>query len=312
METSTPGDAGEQYHLALTTRSGVVRAVVSQVGASPRVLSVDGVDLIERYPPDRPPPMAAGVVLVPWPNRVDGGRWMLGDVEQQLAITEPELGHAIHGLLASAAYEVVTHDAAKLTLEASIEPAPGYPFRLDTRVTYEVVPDGLRIRHDIVNEGAAPAPVAVGTHPYLRIGDVAAEDLVVTLPAERALTMDERHIPTGDFPVDGTDADLRAGAPVRDVVRHASFGDLEVRNGRITHTLTAPDGRVLELVAAPDFGYVHFYVTDDFPAENGLTTAVAIEPMTAPPNALRSGEGLRWLAPGEMWVARWSLRLRTG
>ncbi|PSL02778.1 aldose 1-epimerase [Haloactinopolyspora alba] len=309
---SRPQSAGVQHELALTGGPTSVRAVVSAVGASPRVLTVDGVDLVESYSPRRPPPMAAGVVLVPWPNRVDGGRWHLGAVEQQLEINEAHLGHAIHGLLRDTSYEVAERDNDRITLAATVEPAPGYPFRLDTRVHYRVVPDGLAVRHEIRNTGPATAPVALGTHPYLRVGDVPAGELTVTLPAARALSLDERNIPTGAFDVDGTSYDLRGGAPVRDAVRHASFGALDVVDGEITHTLSAPDGRALDVVAEPDFGYVHFFVTDDFPTERGPTTAVAIEPMTAPPDALRSGEAVRWLAPGETWSLGWRLRLRNG
>jgi aldose 1-epimerase len=38
-----------------------------------------------------------------------------------------------------------------------------------------------------------------------------------------------------------------------------------------------------------------------------LGQAVAIEPMTAPADAFNSGQGLRWLAPGEDWVVRWGI-----
>lgn len=311
MDQSGPESAGEQHELMLTSGSTHVRAVVSAVGASPRVLTIDGVDLVAPYPAHRPPPMAAGVVLVPWPNRVDGGRWSLDGVEQQLEITEPELGHAIHGLLATAHYEVVAQDKGQVTLGAAVHPSPGYPFRLDTRVRYELAPDGLLVHHEISNVGAETAPVALGTHPYLRVGDAPVEDLTVTLPASRAFVLDDRHIPTGSIAVDGTRLDLRGGARVGEVVRHASYADLEVIDGVITHALDAPGGRRLELVADPDFGYVHFYVTDDFPGEHGTTQVVAIEPTTAPPDALRSGEGLRWLAAGETWSLGWRLRLRT-
>ena len=310
MDVLGPPSAGTQHELFLTSGATDVRAVVSEVGASPRVLTVGGVDLVESYPAERPPPMASGVVLVPWPNRVDSGIWSLGGVEQQLEITEPALGHAIHGLLSTTRYEVTSRGARHVTLAADIDPCPGYPFHLSTRVSYELVPDGMWVRHRIHNDGAQAAPVAVGSHPYLRVGDVAVEDLTVTLPAARALTLDEGHIPTGSLDVDGTALDLRAGKRVGDAVPHASYADVEVADGVVTHSLSAPDGRVLDLVADPDFAYVHFYVTDDFPAERGRTSAVAIEPMTAPPNALRSGEGLRWLEPAQTWTLGWRLRLR--
>ena len=87
-----------------------MRATVSQHGASLRRLSVDGSDLVQRTDAwngsDERPPGAAGTVLVPWPNRVAGARWSLDGVEHQLEVSEPELGHALHGLLADTVYDV--------------------------------------------------------------------------------------------------------------------------------------------------------------------------------------------------------------
>lgn len=45
------------------------RAVISPRGASLRKLEVGGIDSVWSTT-DPTPPMAAGVVLVPWPNRV--------------------------------------------------------------------------------------------------------------------------------------------------------------------------------------------------------------------------------------------------
>lgn len=312
MDLVHPGSPGTEHDLRLATDSAVVEAVVSETGASPRVLRVNGVDLVEAYQAGAVPPMAAGVVLVPWPNRVDSAVWALHGAEQQLEVTEPALGHAIHGLLSRARYAVTARGAGHVTLSADIEPTAGYPFRLATSVTYDLTPDGMHVGHRIRNDSDEAAPVALGTHPYLRIGDVPAAELTVTLPAARSFDLDERNIPVGSSDVTGTELDLRGGVRVGEAVPHASFGELDVVDGVITHSLRAEDGRILELVADPDFAYVHFYVTEDFPGERGRTTAVAIEPMTAPPNALRSGVGLHWLEPGATWAPGWALRLRPG
>ncbi|MET0854201.1 MAG: hypothetical protein ABWY30_06190, partial [Microterricola sp.] len=53
----------------------LVRAVVCARGASLRALRVEGVELIHSTL-DPTPPLSAGTVLVPWPNRVEGARWV--------------------------------------------------------------------------------------------------------------------------------------------------------------------------------------------------------------------------------------------
>ncbi|WP_203416363.1 aldose 1-epimerase family protein [Jiangella ureilytica] len=299
-------------HATHVLELGTTRAVVSEYAAALRALTVRGTELIEPHDADGPPPLAAGAVLVPWPNRVDGGRWLLSGVEQQLEITEPAAGHAVHGLLMRTRYSRGSCAAASVTLAAPVTPQPGYPFTLDTAVEYELAPDGVVVRHRVRNAGNGPAPVALGTHPYLRIGDVPVRDLTLTVPAGRAFRMDDRFIPTGTYDVTGTDDDLRGGVHVGDGPGHACFTDLAVSGGVVTSSLRAPDGRTLELWQEPAFGYVQMWVTDRFPGPGGETDAVAVEPMTAPPNALRTGEALRWLLPDETWTLTWGLRLAQG
>src|SRR5262245_40197091 len=98
---------GEQHVLETSTASGDLHATITAVGASIRTLSINGIDLVQPYPEDIPAPMAAGVVLAPWPNRIRDGRWRHDGVERQLAITEPARRNAIHGLLRYTEYRAV-------------------------------------------------------------------------------------------------------------------------------------------------------------------------------------------------------------
>jgi aldose 1-epimerase len=288
--------------------SGSVVADVSETAASLRRLSVDGVELV-RGTLDDEPPLAAGMVLVPWPNRVEGGRWALDGAPQQLELTEPELGHANHGLLSRTRYSARARSADRVLLSAPVAAAPGYPFDLGTTVEYGLTATGVEVTHVIVNLSRRPAPVAIGAHPYLRIGDVPVGDLTLQVDAGRALTLDDRHIPRGSTEVTGTPLDLRQGRRVRDVVPHGCYTELGLEDGLVQHRLRAADGREVRLWAEPVFSHVQVFVTGGFPTPSGPASAIAIEPMTAPPNALRTGESLRWLDPGERWTARWGIRL---
>jgi aldose 1-epimerase len=53
------------------------------------------------------------------------------------------------------------------------------------------------------------------------------------------------------------------------------------------------------------FGWVQVFTPDDHP---GRGRAVAVEPMTCPPDALNSGIGLLTVAPGEEWSGSWGIR----
>lgn len=306
-----PAATGTQYALDLQTPQGRATATITEVAAGIREYALNGIDLVEGFATDRVPPFGAGIVLMPWPNRIRDGIWTQGEVRHLLAITEPVLLNAIHGLLTATAYRLVDHSAASVTLAATVYPQAGYPYQLDTTVTYTLTLDGLAVTHTIHNAGAASAPVALGTHPYLKIGDVPTEDLTLRLAAGRHIDVDHRLNPIGATPVDGTRFDLRAGARVGDLDLDDGFGGVIVEDGRSEHSLTAPDGRRVTLWGDENMAYVQAFTPRIFPVRSGDTVrlgqAVAIEPMTAPADAFNSGEGLRWLAPGEHWTVRWGI-----
>ncbi|UOQ88382.1 aldose 1-epimerase family protein [Agromyces endophyticus] len=298
---------GEQFELETTTSSGEIRATITAVAAGLRTLSINGIDLVPAYGEDQSPPMGAGIVLAPWPNRIRDGRWSHDGVEHQLAITEPARGNAIHGLLRYTEYTPVARERDSVTLAARIYPQLGYPFLLGTAVHYELVADGLRVTHFVENLGGEAAPVAIGTHPYLKIGGVPTADLELRLDAASHIEVDDRLLPTGEVPVDGTEWDFREGRRVGDVQLDDAFGELAGDDGQVLHTLTAPDGRSVSVWADDEFGYVQVYTSRSFPGEDG-DVAIAIEPMTAPAEAFNSGRGLRWLDPGEEWQLSWGIR----
>lgn len=285
-----------------------VRAEVGTVAAVLRGVTVDGVAVTEPLPPDSAPPMAAGIVLAPWPNRVRDGIWSLDGRAQQLDITEVARGNAIHGLLRNTDYTVLDLDADQVTLGAVIAPQHGWPFLLDTWVRYALRPDGLTVTHGAVNHGDRRAPFAVGAHPYLRIGDNAVEDLTLTVHAGTYFEVDDRMNPIAEKPVTGTRYDLRDGRRVGDLDLDTAFGAVSPRDGAAAE-LRAPDGATVALVQDDDWRYVQVFTPRTFP---GRTLALALEPMTAPPDALNSGAGLHWLEPGASWAGGWGIRYTPG
>lgn len=300
---------GEQFELKRRTDAGEVRAVVTQVAASLRELTVGGVAAVQPYRVDSIPPFAAGIVLVPWPGRVEDGVWRLGDEEQQLDLTEPARNNAIHGLLRNTAYTLVEHTPAAVTLAAHVFPQHGYPFHLATSVRYALTDDGITVSHEVRSLAAAPAPFALGTHPFLTVGGAHPERLMLTVHAATRFERDARLVPLRETPVEGTAFDLRRGRRLGELELDDAFGGLEPVGG-VTARLAAEDDREVQLWQDAGFGFVQVFMTRRFPTPDGPTLAVAIEPMTAPGNALNTGVGLRWLQPGETWRGEWGIRYR--
>lgn len=304
---------GEQFTLELESEGTRTLAIITEVAASLRVLEVDDVEVIDAYSVESSPPYGSGIVLAPWPNRVRDGVWWLDGEPQQLDLTEVGKRNAIHGLLRPRPYCAAERSASAITLEATVYPQHGYPFIVDTSVRYAVVPGGITVTHRFHNRSKSVAPFAVGAHPFFRVGDVPIGDLTLSLAAESRFVLDDRLIPGDEVAVDGTEFDLRGGRRVRDLDLDTPFGQVSRdADGRARHRLSASDGRFTEVWQGPDFGFVQAFTPHTFPrprpdAPNALGQAVAIEPMTAPPNAFNSGIGLRWLQPGEEWSGSWGV-----
>ncbi len=298
--------SGRQFEV----RRGPAVVRVGQVAAVLREFSVGGISFTETWADDVAAPMGCGLLLAPWPNRVAGGRWTYRGKVMQLDLTEPAHGNATHGLLRNTVYELVDRTPESVTLAAQIYPQHGYPFSIDVDVTYALTDDGLRVTVGLRNIGADAAPFGVGSHPYLRVGEHPAADLVLTVAAGTRAVTNEAKIPTGLEPVIGGPLDLRAGARIGDLAADTAFTDLQLADGLHRHRLDAPDGTGVELWAEPAFGWVQVFTPGNFPGPDSADqrTAVAIEPMTCSADALNNGFGLLDLEPGERFNASWGLR----
>lgn len=292
----------------LVLAAGDVVATVSPRAASLRGLVVRGVPIVEPTAHRAAPPGMSGAVLVPWPNRVEDATWEHAGRTLSLPVNEPELGHALHGLLSGTDFVPEAVEPGRAVLTTGVAPSPGYPFSLEVRVEYALQADGVRTEVEIRNVGETPAPVAVGAHPYLRIGDWATADLVASIDADTEWELDHRHIPRRRSPHPRIDP--RATHPVDEAPAHTLYERRPEQRDSVRHAFASPDGQVLELIADPTLRWTQWYVTDALDTADGPRRALAVEPMSAPPNALRTGESLRLLDAGERGRWGWTLRLR--
>jgi aldose 1-epimerase len=292
--------------MSLEIVHGVARAVVTETGAGLQSFEVGGVPYVETFGFGETPPLGAGSVLVPWPNRTAGGRWTLNGSPQQLEVTEPARGNAIHGLTRRLQWKVLEHTTSTISLEAIIEPQAGWPVRLRTTIEYTLDDTGLTVTHGMHNLGSEATPFGVGTHPYPRAGNASTDSCTLRLAATTVLPVDASSlIPNGPAaPVDGTPYDFTTARLLEGVDLDTAFGGCAPdSDGLVRHVLASSSGGV-ELWADQDFRWVQVFTPSEFP---GRGRAVAIEPMTCPPDALNSGTDLIVLQPGESWAGRWGL-----
>ena len=295
---------GEQFELT----AGDYRALVTGLGAGLRELSFAGQPVVYGYQPDELPPGAAGQLLTPWPNRVDHGRYEFGGASYQLDLSEPKNGNAIHGLTRWAEWQPVETGPGRVLLRHQPHGYTGYPFSLQVDAEYQLsAADGLRITVSATNRGSRPAPFGNGQHPYFTAGPAPLDEWELELPAGRWLPLNERGIPTGTAQdIDGTPVDFRSPHPIGDtVLDHALTGLVRAADGRAwAHVRSA--GRQVSLWAGPGYGWLQVFTSDTLHGERHRK-AVAIEPMTCPPNALVSGDDVIVLAPGESTSHSWGV-----
>lgn len=297
---------GEQIEIA----HGEQRAVVVEVGAGLRSYAVGDRAILDGYEAAEPCDGARGQVLIPWPNRVREGRYEWDGEPLQLDISEPVTGNASHGLLRWRNWRVQSREADRVVMAELLHPAPGYPFALDARVTYELTGDGLGVTTEVTNVGSTPCPYGVGFHPYLRPAGLPLIDAaLLTVPGATRLINDEHLIPVGAEAVADGELDFRTPRALGQTAINDCFADLERdADGLARVVLESPGGAgrtALWLDAA--YPYVMVYTGDTLPLAEERRRGIGIEPMSCAPNAFGSGEGLIRLAPGQSHVARWGI-----
>lgn len=246
----------------------------------------------------------AGVPLLhPWANRLEGLRYRAALRDVVLDPASPLLhfdegGRPIHGVPWSRLpWEVVSAETDRLVgrLEwRRPEWLAVFPFPHTLEMSVSLASDSLSIGTTLTAGSEGPVPVAFGFHPYLGLPGAPRSEWRLELPAMRRLALDAGRLPTG-----ASEASAAEAAPLGDRSLDDAFA-LDRDEGVLA--ISAGGRRVaVELVE----GYRHAQVYA--PAGSAF---VALEPMTAPTNALASGRGLTVVPAGERYRA--SFRVRMG
>ena len=295
--------SGEQIEIAL----GDQRALVVSVGGGLRSYAVGGRDLLDAYEEGELSTSGRGQVLIPWPNRVRAGSYEFGGRTHQLALDDLPAGNAIHGLVRWAGWTIAEREGTRVVVEHTLHPQPGYPFALALSIEYALSPGGLEVRTTATNAGADRCPFGSGAHPYLTVGTPSVDSVLLHVPAGSVLESDDHGIPTGLSAVDGTEYDFRLPRPIGSTRLDTAFTALERdKDGLARVELRHPDDEGgLVLWVDDNYRYLMLYTGDDRP--DVRRRSLAVEPMTCPPNAFRSGDDLIVLEPGASFRATWGI-----
>jgi aldose 1-epimerase len=287
--------------------AGDQRAAVDTVGGGLRSYAAAGRELLDGYPAGEPAPSGRGQVLIPWPNRLEDGAYEFDGRSHQLPLNEPERGNAIHGLVRDTAWTVGERASGRVVVEHELTPRPGYPFALSLRIEYALSESGLSVRTTATNVGEEACPFGSGQHPYLTLGTPIVDSLILRAPGRTVLRVDERSLPVGREPVEATDYDYRRPTEIGATTLDHAFADLERgQDGRARVELRDPVSRAgLTVWVDESYRYLQLFTGD--PLADVSRRSLAVEPMTCPPNAFRTGEDLVRLEPGESHTSVWGI-----
>jgi aldose 1-epimerase len=252
-------------------------------------------------------PWFRGRLLIPFNDRIPGGRYRFRGREYQLAMNDPGSASALHGLVYNQPFTV--HDLKGLDTEASVSLSygirsdvfEGYPFPLGVTAIYRLTPKAFELSIVLRNSGPDGAPVTFGWHPYIHAPD-GVDSVRLYCPAGRYVEVDRNLLPTGNLPrtAEGPfDFSLSQGLGGRelDIALERTF------QRPVARTLVDRGIDLIELEqSVPPFGYTQLFVPPG-------RSSIAVEPVTGATDAFNRPElGLRMLEPGEAVRGRTRIR----
>ncbi len=245
----------------------------------------------------------AAYPLIPFANRVGGGRFRFAGSAYQLARNFGDDPNTIHGNAWMHAWTVADADAAHARLTLDFSPdgslATEWPFAYAAEQLFELAEDGLRIAISVRNTDSRAFPAGIGLHPYV------ARTPRTTLRFE-------------------ADTFWTTGADGLPVAREAVHGALEFAGGRALGsteidtcyagwggeaTVTQPESDIaLTLSAGPPLDHLQLYT----PAGRDF---IGLEPVSNMPDGLGrmedvADDGLVVLQPGQTLAAEIRFRVR--
>lgn len=279
-----------------TLQAGGLRLTFDpELGGAITSLAHDGRNLLRPTPDDATEVLeTACFPLVPYANRIAGGRFSFGGRTAALSRNMAGQTHPLHGDGWRGAWQVEAKgaDVAAQVFEPT---ASEWPWRYRARQTFRLRPDDLTIALEVTNLDDTPGPFGVGVHPYFPHSATArltartrgfwraSADL---LPTEHVVAA-----PWAEGP-------MVRGEHLVDHCHTGWSGPARIDLG--------PGRPSLELSASPSLGWLHVFAP---PGE----AFFCVEPVSHAPNALNMSDpvanGVSVLEPGQSLSAGVRLKI---
>ncbi len=246
-------------------------------------------------------------LLHPWANRVSERRFAVAGRDVALEPPAPfsvdPNGLPIHGLLSAArGWRVEQHAAtedgallaARFDFGASVELVEAFPFPHEVLMEARLADEALTVTTAVHAADQVAVPISFGYHPYLQVPGVSRSDWQVEIPVSERLVLDRRMLPTGE---------REAVSSIQGPLGSRTFDDAYVAPPGGASLVVAGGGRRIEVAFDEGYPYAQVYAPSD-------DDVIALEPMTAPTNALvTGGPDLPLLGAGDVYRATFSINV---
>lgn len=227
-------------------------------------------------------------ILAPYANRIKRGTYSFMGSTYELPLNME--GNAIHGFAKDSTFSLVKESSSSCRLR-SVLTGKGYPWKIRLDVSYVAGANDFKCTAMAHNLSDFPAPFQIGFHPYFTFSGYWS--LIGDKPGAY-LEYREKYFPDGSANV--IDPFMLESSEWKNIDN--SF----MQTGRIIFTT---NGRKL-IIERENLNYLVLY--------NGVYTegkSIAIEPMTAPPDAFNSELGLLTLNPGSTTRVSFKIKVIT-
>lgn len=231
--------------------------------------------------------------LSPFACRMHNARYAFGGVTYTIRKFLLN-GSALHGLLYDAGFDITSFQANEacgfVTMQHRYRGSdPGYPFHYDCIVTYQLKNDNaLTISTEIINKDKGHIPIQDGWHPYFTFNGK-TDDLQLEFQSKEIVVFNDAMIPTGEMsPYQEFGSLKNIGDKIFDNCFTLNFAEcqpmcvLRDKNKKIQ----------VEIHPGKNYPYLQIYTP---PHRN----SIAIENLSAAPDAFNNKLGLVVLSPGE-------------
>lgn len=229
--------------------------------------------------------------LSPFVCRTKNGRYHFGENNYHFSKYYDKT-NALHGLIFDEVFEITgtneNESSASVKLQYEYNKSDeGYPFRYRCEVTYTLQANNtLTITTEVFNLDDKLIPVADGWHPYFTLGDPVNE-CQLEFQSKEMLEFDETLIPTGKLiPYQEFGSLKDFGTRWYDNCFTVNFAECQP----LCVFRNAKRNIQVEIYPEESYPYLQFYTPDD-------RKSIAIENLSAAPDAFNNGFGLKTLEP---------------